>query len=210
MNLAIFLYFAWYMYRSMRVVYRQGRRLTLSKLVLLAFFYLLFAGCACSRPPVSIAFSCCEGVTHHAYPDASRAAGPCLRSPWRRSARPAPAGAEVYIISPKNGAHVHAPVLVQFGLKGMGVAPAGVKFDNTGHHHLLIDTDAPADLSAPLPANEHIVHFGKGQTETTLNLAPGKHTLQLLFADMNHVPAQPAGHVAQDHHHRGEVGARTR
>jgi hypothetical protein len=104
---------------------------------------------------------------------------------------PAPAGAEVYIISPKNGAHVHAPVLVQFGLKGMGIAPAGVKFDNTGHHHLLIDTDAPADLSAPLPANEHIVHFGKGQTETTLNLAPGKHTLQLLFADMNHIPLSP-------------------
>ncbi|HUL17754.1 MAG TPA: DUF4399 domain-containing protein [Steroidobacteraceae bacterium] len=104
---------------------------------------------------------------------------------------PAPAGAEVYIISPKNGAHVHAPVLVQFGLKGMGVAPAGVKFDNTGHHHLLIDTEAPADLNSPLPANEHIVHFGKGQTETTLNLAPGRHTLQLLFADLNHIPHSP-------------------
>ena len=104
---------------------------------------------------------------------------------------PAPAGAEVYIIAPKNGAHVHAPFLVQFGLKGMGIAPAGIKFDNTGHHHLLIDTDAPADLSAPLPANEHIVHFGKGQTETTLTLAPGKHTLQLLLADQNHIPHSP-------------------
>ena len=104
---------------------------------------------------------------------------------------PAPSGAEVYIISPKNGAHVHAPVLVQFGLKGMGVAPAGVKFDNTGHHHLLIDTDVPADLSTPLPANEHIVHFGKGQTETTLTLPPGKHTLQLVLGDHNHVPHNP-------------------
>ena len=104
---------------------------------------------------------------------------------------PAPAGAAAYIISPKNGAHVHAPFLVQFGLKGMGIAPAGIKFDNTGHHHLLIDTDAPADLSAPLPANEHIVHFGKGQTETTLTLAPGKHTLQLLLADQNHIPHSP-------------------
>jgi Domain of unknown function (DUF4399) len=104
---------------------------------------------------------------------------------------PAPADAKVYIISPKNGATVHNPVLVQFGLRGMGIAPAGVKFDNTGHHHLLIDTDAPADMSAPLPATDKIVHFGKGQTETILTLAPGKHTLQLLLAAMNHVPHQP-------------------
>ncbi len=104
---------------------------------------------------------------------------------------PAAAGAEVYIISPKDGARVHAPVLVQFGLKGMGIAPAGVKFENTGHHHLLIDTDPPADLSAPLPATDLIVHFGKGQTETTLKLAPGKHTLQLLLADQSHIPHSP-------------------
>jgi hypothetical protein len=81
---------------------------------------------------------------------------------------------------------------VQFGLKGMGVAPAGVKFENTGHHHLLIDTDAPADAAAPLPATDKIVHFGKGQTETTLStLTPGKHTLQLLLGDQNHVPHNP-------------------
>ena len=104
---------------------------------------------------------------------------------------PSAAGAEVYIISPKSGAVVHNPVLVQFGLKGMGVAPAGVKFDNTGHHHLLIDTDAPSDPSTPLPATDKIVHFGKGQTETTLTLAPGKHTLQLLLADANHIPHSP-------------------
>jgi len=104
---------------------------------------------------------------------------------------PSPADAKVYIISPKNGATVHSPLLVQFGLRGMGIAPAGVKFDNTGHHHLLIDTNAPADLSAPLPSTDKIVHFGKGQTETVLTLAPGKHTLQLLLADSNHVPHQP-------------------
>jgi hypothetical protein len=102
-----------------------------------------------------------------------------------------PAGAEAYIISPKDGAKVHGPVLVQFGLKVMGIAPAGVKMDNTGHHHLLIDTEAPSDLSAPLPATDKIVHFGKGQTETTLHLAPGKHTLQLLLGDQNHVPHNP-------------------
>jgi hypothetical protein len=104
---------------------------------------------------------------------------------------PSPPGAEAYIISPKDGATVHAPVLVQFGLKGMGVAPAGVKFENTGHHHLLIDTDVPADAAAPLPATDKIVHFGKGQTETTLSLTPGKHTLRLLLADQNHVPHNP-------------------
>lgn len=105
---------------------------------------------------------------------------------------PSPPGAEVYIISPRNGATVKSPVLVRFGLKPvMGVAPAGVKFDNTGHHHLLIDTDAPAGMAAPLPATDNIKHFGKGQTETSLTLTPGKHTLQLLFADQNHVPHDP-------------------
>jgi hypothetical protein len=104
---------------------------------------------------------------------------------------PASTGAEVYIISPQDGAKVKNPFTVQFGLRGMGVAPAGVKFDNTGHHHLLIDTEAPADMSAPLPATANIVHFGKGQTETQLTLSPGRHTLQLLFADLNHIPHQP-------------------
>ena len=105
---------------------------------------------------------------------------------------PAPAGAEVYIVSPKDGAKIKGPVTVVFGLKGMGIAPAGIKFDNTGHHHLLVDADLPADLSQPLAANEHSVHFGKGQTETTLTLAPGKHTLQLVLGDALHIPHDPA------------------
>jgi hypothetical protein len=107
----------------------------------------------------------------------------------------APAGAEVYIISPSNGATVTSPVTVRFGLKGMGVAPAGVKFDNTGHHHLLVDTDlSQVKLDAPLPATDKILHFGKGQTETAVTLAPGKHTLELLFADYLHVPFDPPLH----------------
>ena len=110
---------------------------------------------------------------------------------WAQDRSPSPAGAEGYLISPKDGAKVSSPVVVQFGLKGMGIAPAGVKFDNTGHHPLLIDTDVPTDLNAPLPASDKVVHFGKGQTETTLNLAPGKHTLQLLLGDLNHVPHDP-------------------
>ena len=105
---------------------------------------------------------------------------------------PSPAGAEVYIISPKDGAKIHGPVTVQFGLKGMGVAPAGVKFENTGHHHLLVDAEVPNDRSLPLPATQQILHFGKGQTETTLNLPPGKHTLQLVLGDRDHIPHDPA------------------
>jgi len=111
---------------------------------------------------------------------------------WAQERSPSPAGAEVYIISPKDGAKVSSPVVVQFGLKGMGIAPAGMKFDNTGHHHLLIDTDAPTDLTAPLPASDKVVHFGKGQTETKVTLTPGKHTLQLLLGDYSHVPHNPA------------------
>src|SRR3981189_226882 len=84
---------------------------------------------------------------------------------WAQERTPSPAGAEVYIISPKDGAKVASPFVVQLGLKGMGIAPAGVKFDNTGHHHLLIDTDAPAEGGAPLPASATIGHFGKGQPE---------------------------------------------
>jgi Domain of unknown function (DUF4399) len=110
--------------------------------------------------------------------------------------RTAPAAnAEVYIISPSDGAVVHGPVTVRFGLKGMGIAPAGVKFDNTGHHHLLIDTDfSELKLDAPLPATDKVVHFGKGQTETTLTLGPGKHTLELVLADSLHNSFDPPLH----------------
>ncbi|MEJ0099777.1 MAG: DUF4399 domain-containing protein [Pseudomonadota bacterium] len=104
---------------------------------------------------------------------------------------PSPAGAKVYIVSPADGAKVKGPVTVVFGLSGMGIAPAGVKFDNAGHHHLLIDTDLPKDLGQPLPATDNIRHFGKGQTEATITLPPGKHTLQLLLGDHMHIPFDP-------------------
>jgi len=115
-----------------------------------------------------------------------------LAASLSQAREPSPPGAEVYIVSPKDGAKVKSPVTVVFGLKGMGIAPAGIKFDNTGHHHLVIDGDAPADLSQPIPANEKSVHFGKGQTETSLTLAPGKHTLLLVLGDSLHVPHDPA------------------
>ncbi|RDI98193.1 DUF4399 domain-containing protein [Dyella solisilvae] len=103
----------------------------------------------------------------------------------------APAGAEVYIISPQDGATVGQEVTVEFGLKGMGVAPAGVDKAGTGHHHLLVDVkDLPA-AGQPIPKDEHHLHFGNGQTETVVKLSPGKHTLQLELGDENHVPFDP-------------------
>lgn len=108
---------------------------------------------------------------------------------------PAPAGAKVYFINLKDGATVSSPVKVQFGLSGMGVAPAGTEKANTGHHHLLIDRpalgkgpDGADELDYNLPADDNHKHFGAGQTETMLQLAPGKHTLQLVLGDANHIP----------------------
>jgi len=103
-----------------------------------------------------------------------------------------PAGAKVYIINLKDGAEVTSPFLVQFGLSGMGIAPAGVEKPNTGHHHLLIDTKMTDEqMKAPIPADDTHKHFGGGQTEAMVTLAPGKHTLQLLLADWTHIPHTP-------------------
>lgn len=103
---------------------------------------------------------------------------------------PAVEGAQVYFISPDDGATVNNQFTVQFGLKNMGVAPAGVAKEGTGHHHLLIDSDPPA-TGQPIPSDDHNRHFGGGQTETTLELAPGKHTLQLLLGDHRHIAHEP-------------------
>lgn len=96
-------------------------------------------------------------------------------------------GAKAYIISPSHGETVGTTFTVKFGLQGMGIAPAGIKFDNTGHHHLLVDVDEMPDLNKPLPATDKILHFGKGQTETTLTLPQGSHTLQLVLGDYLHI-----------------------
>lgn len=101
-----------------------------------------------------------------------------------------PAGASLYFISPVHGQEVTSPVTVRFGLHGMGVAPAGVEFPDSGHHHLLIDVDLPP-LDQPIPNDEKHRHFGGGQTEVTLALPPGSHTLQLLLADHRHIPHDP-------------------
>ncbi len=102
-----------------------------------------------------------------------------------------PVGAKLYFITPSNGDQLKSPVTVKFGLAGMGVAPAGVNNENTGHHHLLIDVDKLPDLTMPLPASEQVKHFGKGQTETEISLPPGQHTLQLLLGNYLHIPHNP-------------------
>ena len=98
------------------------------------------------------------------------------------------ASAEVFIISPKDGEEVSSPFEVIFGLQGMGIAPAGINFPNTGHHHLLIDLDQLPDLKSGIPADAQHLHFGKGQTQALIELDPGEHSLQLLLGDWMHVP----------------------
>ncbi|MEL7025770.1 MAG: DUF4399 domain-containing protein [Pseudomonadota bacterium] len=112
---------------------------------------------------------------------------------------PYPEGAMVYFINVADGDTISSPVTIQFGLSGMGVAPAGaIDFDNVGHHHLLINRDpmgegpnAATEWDETLPNNENHRHFGGGQTEVTLNLPAGTHTLQMVFADYAHVPFGP-------------------
>ena len=104
---------------------------------------------------------------------------------------PAPANAMVYFLLPANGATVSSPVTIRFGLRGMGVAPAGVTNPNTGHHHLLIDVDTVPPDNLPIPNDANHRHFGLGQTETELALPQGQHTLQLVLGDALHIPHQP-------------------
>jgi hypothetical protein len=104
---------------------------------------------------------------------------------------PSSEGASVSFKILKDGDNVPPTFTVRFLVAGMGIAPAGSKIDNTGHHHLLIDATEMPDMDSPLPATDHIRHFGKGQTEAELTLTEGEHTLQLLFADYSHTPHEP-------------------
>jgi len=133
---------------------------------------LLLAGCGGSEPTA--------GGT-------APQSGTATEAPARQASAP---GAAVFIITPTDGATVTSPVTVKFGISGMTVAPAGTFADNTGHHHLLIDTKLD-NLDQPIPSDAHHLHFGKGQTETTIELEPGRHTLQLVLGDGNHRPHNP-------------------
>jgi hypothetical protein len=121
-----------------------------------------------------------ESVTNESAPSTSQ----------KQTVSPSAPSATVFIISPTNGATVKSPVEVKFGISGMEVAAAGTYADDTGHHHLLIDTEM-ADSTLPVPSDDVHLHFGKGQTETTVALEPGEHSLQLVLGDGNHIPHNP-------------------
>ena len=111
---------------------------------------------------------------------------------------PAPEGAKVYFVNLEDGATVSSPVKVVFGLSGMGVAPAGIEKEGTGHHHIFVDRapfgegpDGAEEAETSIPADDNHRHFGKGQTEMSLELPPGQHTLQLVLGDAFHIPHNP-------------------
>jgi hypothetical protein len=150
------------------------------KYLLLPALVLTMAGCASNQAPViSVAPTAPMQVN---VSTATLAAGYV-----KVAATP---GSALYFANLKNGDVVSSPVNIQFGLRGMGVAPAGIEKAGTGHHHLLVDVGS-LDVNAPIPTSDQHRHFGLGQTEVTLEMTPGKHTLQLLMGDQNHIPHHP-------------------
>ena len=139
-----------------------------------ALLPLLLVACAAPNPPTA--------------PIQARPSTPTLEGGYVKVA--AAAGTQLYFINLKDGDTVANPVRVQFGLRGMGVAPAGIEKAGTGHHHLLVDV-TQLDINAPLATTDNVRHFGLGQTETSIELKPGTHTLQLLLGDQNHIPHHP-------------------
>jgi len=141
-----------------------------------------------------ITLICCLAVTGCS----QEASEPASEAPAAAAPAPAPTmprktspqGAMVYIISPENGEEVQSPVTVVFGIKGAGIAPAGIDLPNTGHHHLIVDSEL-ASMATPIPADAQHIHFGGGQTEATVELSAGEHVLQLALGDYLHIPHDP-------------------
>ncbi len=155
------------------------------RLLLLASLGLTIA--ACGKPPAPQAEAPAPAP---AAAEAPPAAAPAAEAAAVLPRNTAPEGARVEILSPKDGDIVTSPVKVVFGLEGMTLAPAGDPTPNSGHHHLLVDVAAP-DLALTIPKDAQHLHFGQGQSEAEITLAPGQHTLQLLLGDANHVPHNP-------------------
>ena len=150
------------------------------KYVLISALALVMAGCANNQAAVmSVAPTA---------PMKVNVSTPTLAAGYVKvSAAP---GSALYFANLKNGDVISSPVNIQFGLRGMGVAPAGIEKAGTGHHHLLVDV-AELDVNAPIPTSDQHRHFGLGQTEVTLEMKAGQHTLQLLMGDQNHIPHHP-------------------
>ncbi|MEM7220204.1 MAG: DUF4399 domain-containing protein [Pseudomonadota bacterium] len=158
---------------------------------------MLDAKLAVLIPAALLILSACDNSTTAPPSAAEPAAGAAAEPATAQPANPvlpasllskAPADARVFFVEPANGATVGETFTVRFGLNGMAIAPAGEDRPNTGHHHILIDLDELPDMSIPLPATEQIVHYGGGQTEATLTLPPGEHSLQLLLGNYVHIP----------------------
>ena len=156
--------------------------MTIRFLVLSATFLIL---AACGQKPAE------ELATEQADTDTKAiAASETVQEPAAMPRTTSAEGANVFFITPANGATVSNPIRVEFGIAGMDVAKAGDNQPHSGHHHLLLDTDLP-DLGLPIPADEHHIHFGDGSTTTEITLPPGEHTLQMLLGDHLHIPHNP-------------------
>ncbi|MBR0697647.1 DUF4399 domain-containing protein [Bradyrhizobium lablabi] len=114
-----------------------------------------------------------------------------LAGPASAQNKPAPPDAKLYFIWPRDGVTVRGTFWCRFGLRNMGVTHAGDDYANSGHHHLLVDVNEPLNTNEPIPSDKSHLHFGAGQTETRMELPPGKHTLQLVLGDAKHYPFSP-------------------
>jgi hypothetical protein len=141
---------------------------------------------SCGEQPADEANDSAESVAPSATEMASSATPESAALPRSASAD----GASVFLITPIDGATVKNPIRIEFGIDGMDVVRAGDMQPNSGHHHLLIDTEVP-DLGLPIPADEHHIHFGDGSTSAEIELAPGQHSLQMLLGDYLHIPHIP-------------------
>jgi hypothetical protein len=131
--------------------------------------------------------ACGDNTSTPAHNEVHKEGAPTTETMVRTPSAP---GAKVFLVEPKDGATVKNPITVKFGAEDIHVVAAGITEPNSGHHHLLIDTKIE-DYNAPIPADAQHVHYGKAQTESTIELPPGKHTLQDVFADKNHIPHEP-------------------
>ena len=140
--------------------------------------------------PALLLVAACDEKEAASTPKAEKSLGAACMGPAGIPRTQSPAGARVFFITPADGDIVSGPVQLEFGLSGMEVAPSGDNRPESGHHHVVLDSELPL-LSLPIPADEHNLHFGDGRTQTELTLAPGEHTLQLLLGDYLHIPHDP-------------------
>ncbi len=136
------------------------------------------------------AIGCSQEANEPASEAPAAAAAPAPAAAPALPRKASPPGAMVYIISPEDGEEVQSPVTVVFGIKGAGIAPAGIDLPNTGHHHLIVDSEL-VSMATPIPADAQHIHFGLGQTEATVELSTGEHVLRLALGDYLHIPHDP-------------------